>query len=1046
MVKGKKKTVRLLALLLAAGLLLNPAGGSEVQAAKKPKLNKKKLTLRVGKTATLKVKNRAKKAKVSWKSAKKKIATVSKKGKVRAKKAGKTKIICTVKRGGKKKKLICKVTVTGKKPKQTRFPVSDCPGPFFVSPSPEPNSTVVPAPTDTPKPEITYHPDWPSEYKDDYIPLKEMSRGFKVGSAIAGSREDLAAIYDADMVGILQKHYNSTTLTNLMKPTFLLDQEGSRNAADGMPVVNFDSCKKELQFCQDTGISLRGHVLVWYNQTPSWFFYEDYDITKGLADKETMSARMESYIRQVVTYVQENYPGVVYCWDVVNEAVEEDGSIRKNNNLWYETYAGDNPDYAEYEYVKDAFTYAKKYVEPGVALVYNDYNTFKPEKRKGILDMISWVNQQEMLIDTVGMQCPILPEWPQIHGSEEVDSAVDACVEYAIDDFAKAGLEIMITELCVRTEGGNTKAEMENQAARYKEMYQLFMEKDKESGGSAQITSVTTFGISDSYRLYPDSSWKPGDESRYAWLFDKNCKAKLAFKCVYNVFAKAAGKAEVLETIGDSEGGGSQTEEKTHRITGTVMGKNGVHYANQQGFIYRVSGENEGSYVRTIETDQEGMYSLTLPDGEYYYQIGKYEGALTVTAQDPEDWALNIVFDDNLYYFRATFYSSNKKRWSQRTVCYQRQFESGGEGDLMENSLNTDEQGKVEMYLPQGSYKFWAVGSEQDEGYSLTLDESGETELTLDIVLDKGIYTLSGTCSIDPARYYEGAGMEDCALYVESKDEILHLNVEDDGSFSGQLSEGNYALVLYIYTEYNEYGEREYLKIYYMNLEVRDDRQIQMSNDRIHTLLPDLGTDFPASATTELYYNLDSTVWGKGIDRIYLGEIEADLNISGKTYGEDGTVTAFVGMNEHIAVTETSPAEIPLSLTPETQEMVPFEPGDTQICTKQDFEKNVDCYFGKSVIFRVKPEETGDYDFSVSLEGAKTEEEKWLYVYADWLSGDGKYIWEEEEGCRYEYYAVSGEQTNGKVHLEAGKTYFVVVIGEEVSRFESKTTLLLTKH
>lgn len=73
---------------------------------------------------------------------------------------------------------------------------------------------------------------------------------------------------------------------------------------------------------------MRGHTLVWHTQAPEWFFREGYEENEPYVDKETMLMRMESYIAQLMTHVQDEYPGVVYCWDVVNEAVDPDRGIR----------------------------------------------------------------------------------------------------------------------------------------------------------------------------------------------------------------------------------------------------------------------------------------------------------------------------------------------------------------------------------------------------------------------------------------------------------------------------------------------------------------------------------------------------------------------------------------------------------------------------------------------------------------------------------------------------------------------------------------------
>ena len=113
----KRSSKKFLCLILALGMACNVSSPLVVQAAKKkPKLNKKKLTLTVGQTAKLKVKNTKKK--IKWSSSKKSVATITKKGKVKAKKAGKTTI--TAKFG--KKKLKCIVTVKAKKASTTSAP------------------------------------------------------------------------------------------------------------------------------------------------------------------------------------------------------------------------------------------------------------------------------------------------------------------------------------------------------------------------------------------------------------------------------------------------------------------------------------------------------------------------------------------------------------------------------------------------------------------------------------------------------------------------------------------------------------------------------------------------------------------------------------------------------------------------------------------------------------------------------------------------------------------------------------------------------------
>lgn len=364
-------------------------------------------------------------------------------------------------------------------------------------------------------------------------PVKDIYKDyFLVGAAINGSDVDTAAINHEGMSGILKKHFNSTTLSNLMKPDYLLDQAASKKSKDGMPVCKFDSCDPSLEFCKENGIKMRGHTLIWHNQTPKWLFFKDYDEgTKKLVDKDTMEKRMESYIKQVITHCQKKYPGVVYAWDVVNECVSVDdgsyvetksgwklrGSTKKDNdfthddavaNLWYTTM-GEG-------YVEKAFTYARKYADKEVKLFYNDYNVFMTEKMENIYQMVEELKKKD-IIDGIGLQPTVLLSWP------ELDSDSEGSFKTCLEKYAELGLELQITELSFKIEEGRVDEDtLQVQADRYKEFMELLLKEDSDNGGPCNITSVTVFGICDDYPLYDDFT-----QNLYLW--DKECNPKPCF-------------------------------------------------------------------------------------------------------------------------------------------------------------------------------------------------------------------------------------------------------------------------------------------------------------------------------------------------------------------------------------------------------------------------------------------------------------------------------------------------------------------------------------
>lgn len=256
---------------------------------KNPGLKKKKITVTVGETASVQAKNISsgmkvkikqdaasrKRVKAQWKSKKKQLFLTGKK-------QGKSqiKLIFTKK----KKKYTSLLTVTVKNKKQPSPVVSNEPAensPVAETPLPSPSESETPRPTSSPTPSPTPKP----TYDVDALSIKDVYKDyFLVGAAINGKDEPTMALHHKGMTEILKKHFNSTTLSNLMKPEHTLDEEASKASADGMPVCKFDTCDEALQFCMDNGIKMRGHTLVWHNQVPTWFFFEDYDTEKKLVD------------------------------------------------------------------------------------------------------------------------------------------------------------------------------------------------------------------------------------------------------------------------------------------------------------------------------------------------------------------------------------------------------------------------------------------------------------------------------------------------------------------------------------------------------------------------------------------------------------------------------------------------------------------------------------------------------------------------------------------------------------------------------------------
>ncbi len=355
------------------------------------------------------------------------------------------------------------------------------------------------------------------------VPLKDLcEKSFTLGVGLNGSTLENQTLNLPKYMELSKEHFNSCTMTNLMKSCYILDQADSManlKAGDENPALTFATIDPTLEWCKENGMKMRGHTLVWHTQAPEWFFREGYKDNGKYVDRETMLFRMESYIRQLLNHVQEEYPGVIYCWDVVNEAVDPESAaensffmcrtkLNSEPNPWYETIGED--------YVEMAFTYARQYADKDVKLFYNDYNTFQTPKIDGIYSLCESLKEKG-LIDGIGMQ----GYWSFTYPS-------DSTLEYAIKKYAKLGLEIHITELSIGVDE-ETEEQFIKQGKKYGSIFNMLLRLDTSNGGPANITNVTLFGLIDHYR--------EGDTTNTR-IFDKDYQPKPAFEKIKETMIK----------------------------------------------------------------------------------------------------------------------------------------------------------------------------------------------------------------------------------------------------------------------------------------------------------------------------------------------------------------------------------------------------------------------------------------------------------------------------------------------------------------------------
>jgi len=290
---------------------------------------------------------------------------------------------------------------------------------------------------------------------------------------------------------------------------------------------DFDGADRYVAFGEKYGMFVIGHTLVWHNQTPAWVF----DDGKGnLVDRDTLLKRMRDHIRTVVG----RYKGRIKGWDVVNEAVNADGTLRQSK--WLKIIGED--------YIAKAFQYAHE-ADPQAELYYNDYSLEELQKLNGAVRLIKNLKAQGVPISGVGLQGHNNLIFPSMQQQEA-----------AITAFAKLGVRVNITELDINVlpfvseeEGpriklsddlqpklnpytsGLPKSVNEEQAMQFAQLFRVYL-KHRDV-----IDRITFWGVTDG------DSWLNNfpvrGRTNYPLLFDREGKAKLSFDTLIAVGGSA---------------------------------------------------------------------------------------------------------------------------------------------------------------------------------------------------------------------------------------------------------------------------------------------------------------------------------------------------------------------------------------------------------------------------------------------------------------------------------------------------------------------------
>ena len=297
-------------------------------------------------------------------------------------------------------------------------------------------------------------------------------------------------VTNPEQQALIKREFNSMTAENDMKPEPTEPQEGQ---------FNWENADRIANFARQNGIKLRGHCLMWHSQIGRWMLGDN-------PTKEVFYERMKKHIQAVVS----RYKDVIYCWDVVNEAMSDD----KNATDPYRQSAmyklcGD-------EFIEKAFQYARE-ADPNALLFYNDYSTVDPHKRDRIYNMVKKMKDKGVPIDGIGMQ-----------GHYNIYFPTEGLLDSAIVKFKSIVKHIHITEFDIRVNeemGGGlqfsregatvTDSVKQHLADQYARCFRVFR-KHKDV-----IDCVTFWNLGDR------DSWLGA--RNYPLPFDENYQPKLAY-------------------------------------------------------------------------------------------------------------------------------------------------------------------------------------------------------------------------------------------------------------------------------------------------------------------------------------------------------------------------------------------------------------------------------------------------------------------------------------------------------------------------------------
>ena len=314
---------------------------------------------------------------------------------------------------------------------------------------------------------------------------------------------------DARARPIVESQFNSATPENQMKWMYIHPEPG---------VYDFDASDAFVDYAEANDMFIVGHTLVWHSQTPRWVFEDE---SGAPLTREALLARMEDHITTVVG----RYRGRIHGWDVVNEALNEDGTLR--DSPWRRIIGDD--------YIEHAFRFAHA-ADPDAELYYNDYSLENKPKRDGAVRLVRTAQEAGARVTGIGTQGHYHMAEPTL---AQIDSTIRAFAELGTVMVTELEIDVlpgrgsMSADVSRREEGGagldpyteGLPDDVQQALAdRYAELFRLFLDHQDD------ITRVTFWGVTDG------DSWKNGfpipGRTNHPLLFDRDGAPKPAFQSV----------------------------------------------------------------------------------------------------------------------------------------------------------------------------------------------------------------------------------------------------------------------------------------------------------------------------------------------------------------------------------------------------------------------------------------------------------------------------------------------------------------------------------